>query len=72
MNMKDWVDLWKTNAPILESQRMKELQNLDTLSALADLAPAFEHALLKGEIRPSSGLIELQRYFLKSFAINSK
>lgn len=55
----------KKNAPILEKLRDKELQELNTVVALTNLAPAFEHARLKGDIRPSSGLVELQRYFLK-------
>lgn len=72
MDMNDWVKIWKLNAPLLANLRKKELQETNTISALLNLLPAFEHARLKNEIRPSSGLVEMQRYFLKARISESK
>jgi hypothetical protein len=62
---KLWVQTWQTAGLALEAVRLKELRELDAKKAIALLTgPADYHAEPR-KVRPSSGLIEQQRWFMK-------
>jgi hypothetical protein len=61
-----WVATWREAGPALVEQKRRELEQLQTPRALAELAAAFAHALRAtgaGAAPDTSGLIEQQRYF---------
>jgi hypothetical protein len=60
-----WVDTWKEAGPKLDAIRRREIQQADNLKVLAMLEGAFNHALRTLPPRPSSGLVEMQRWFAK-------
>jgi len=61
-----WVQTWKEAAVALERVRRQELRALDTDRAIALLCgPADYHAPPRSA-RPTSGLIEQQRWFRKA------
>jgi hypothetical protein len=60
---RQWMEQWKRAAPALEEVRRKELRSrgydfrsADTLLEMGDL---------HGRSRPTSGMVEMQRLFLK-------
>ena len=63
--LRRWAQTWKSAAPELEAIRRREIAELDTLQALALLEGAFNHAIASLPPRPSSGMVEMQRYFAK-------
>ncbi len=62
--MRRWVEIWKQAGPELEAIRQREIQELDTRQALESLESSFNYAV-RLPPRPSSGLVEMQRYFAK-------
>ena len=60
-----WVQTWKKAGPELEAIRRREIRDADNLQVLAALEGAFNHALRSNPPRPSSGLVEMQRYLAK-------
>jgi hypothetical protein len=60
--MQLWVRTWKEAGPRLEAIRRREIQEADNLQVLASLESAFNHALRTLPPRPSSGLIEMQKW----------
>ena len=60
-----WVETWKSAEPELEAIRHREMAAADNLKVLALLEDAFNHAIATMPPRPSSGLVEMQRYFAK-------
>jgi hypothetical protein len=60
-----WVQTWKEAGPLLEAIRRREIREADNLQALAALEGAFNHALRSLPPRPSSGLVEMQRWLAK-------
>jgi len=66
MTKKQWqqfIDQWETAGPALETVRRQELRRLKydsaTADALLDIGDRF------GRSRKTSGLIEMQRWFMK-------
>jgi hypothetical protein len=62
--MRRWVETWKRAGPELEAIRRREVAGLDTLEVVESLKSAFNLAL-KLPPRPTSGLVEMQRWFAK-------
>lgn len=58
-----WVATWREAQPALEAQARRELEQVTTPLALAQLARAFEHARRRAPVSDTSGLVEQQRYF---------
>ena len=63
--IKRWVRTWQQAAPELEAIRRREIRELDTLQTLASLESAFNHATRTLPPRPSSGMVEMQKWFAK-------
>ncbi len=63
--MQLWVRTWKEAGPRLEAIRRREIQEADNLKVLASLEGAFNHALRSMPPRPSSGLVEMQKWLAK-------
>lgn len=61
--LERWVAAWREAGPALDEQRRRELEQLETPTALAQLAAAFAHALASAPPSDTSGLVEQQRYF---------
>jgi hypothetical protein len=59
-----WVETWKKAGPELEAIRRREVAEADNVHVLALLEDAFNHAAGMPP-RPSSGMVEMQRYFAK-------
>ena len=63
--IRRWVETWKSAGPELEKIRLREIRDEDNLLSLRLLARAFNHATRTQPPDPTSGLIEMQRYFAK-------
>jgi hypothetical protein len=61
---KRWVEIWKLAGADLERIRRRELRELDTFRAIAQLCGP-EATPLRPP-RPCSGLVEQQRWFMKA------
>jgi hypothetical protein len=59
---KAYARRWKELGPILEKIRDREIRQADTPSAIRSLEQAFRIALRDLPPRPSSGLVEWQRW----------
>jgi len=59
-----WARTWREAAPELEAIRRREIREADNLKVLAALEGAFNQAL-KLPLRPSSGMVEMQRYLAR-------
>ena len=62
--IRRWVETWKRAGPELEAIRRREIREADNLKVLAALEDAFNYALQLPP-RPSSGMVEMQRYLAK-------
>ena len=58
-----WVAAWKRAAPELERIRRDELRHLDAYTAISWLSGQADYRVEPRAPRPTSGLIEQQRYF---------
>jgi hypothetical protein len=63
--MRRWVETWKLAGPELEAILRKEIEKLDVQKELAALECAFNHAVHNAHPEPTSGLVEMQRWFSK-------
>lgn len=63
---KRWVETWKLAGEDLERIRRKELRELDAYKAIALLCAPYDYTQPPRAPRPTSGLIEQQRWFLKA------
>ena len=63
--IRAWVKTWQEAGPPLEAIRRREIREADNLKVLATLEGAFNHALRTMPPRPSSGLVEMQRWLAK-------
>jgi len=61
--LQRWVADWREAGPALDEQRRRELEELDTPTAISQLAAAFAHALASAPPCDTSGLVEQQRHF---------
>jgi hypothetical protein len=60
-----WVAAWRRAGEKMAELRRDELRNIDTQQALLNLADAYESCRLHHPPRPTSGLVEQQRWFRK-------
>lgn len=65
-NMKEWVERWKRVGPILDELRREAIRNADTALAIELFDGCVELGLRMNPPRPTSGLVEQQRYFRKA------
>ena len=63
--MRHLVQIWKHAGPELEAIRRREVAEADNRKVLAALDGMFDHAVRTCPPRPSSGLVEMQRWFAK-------
>jgi hypothetical protein len=63
--LRAWVRAWATAQPELDRLRHQEFRETVTPLALEQLASAINHATRTIPPSPTSGLIEMQRFFAK-------
>jgi hypothetical protein len=63
-----WVEVWKKAGPRLERLRREELRRLDVDRAIALLCGPLDYTAPPRTPRPTSGLVEQQRWFMKARA----
>jgi hypothetical protein len=63
--LKAFVEQWRRLGPELEKIRQRELKTISTPQALQNLAGAFEDCRLRFPPKPTSGLIQQQKWFKK-------
>lgn len=61
-----WVQAWKAAGPELERLRREELRRLDPQRAIAFLCGSADYRVPPRAPRPTSGLVEQQRWFKKA------
>ena len=62
-----WVETWRLAGADLERLRRKELRELDTYSTIVLLCGHADYTLPPRAPRPSSGLVEQQRWFMQAY-----
>ena len=60
-----WVKTWQQAGPQLERVRREELRRLDPQRAIAILCGEVDYTVPPRAPRPTSGLVEQQRWFMK-------
>ena len=60
-----WVKVWQQAGPRLERVRREELRRLDPQRAIALLCGEADYTVPPRAPRPTSGLVEQQRWFMK-------
>lgn len=63
---KRWVENWRLAGPELERIRRAELRDLDTFRAIELLCGDYDYTVPPRAPQPTSGLVELQRWFMKA------
>lgn len=63
---KRWVKTWKLAGEALERVRRKELRELDGYRAIELLCGSADYTRPPRAPRPTSGLVEQQRWFVKA------
>ena len=63
--LKLWVDTWNQAGPELEAIRRKEIAESDPVRDQALLEGAFNDCVRRSAPEPTSGLVEMQRWFAK-------
>lgn len=63
--LRRWVETWKEAGPKLDAIRRREIREADNLKVLAMLESAFNHATRTLPPRPSSGMVEMQKWLAK-------
>jgi hypothetical protein len=63
---KRWVRTWKEAAPALERLRRQELRRLDPELAVSLLCGPADYRVPPRCPKPTSGLVEQQRWFMKA------
>jgi hypothetical protein len=63
---KRWVQAWKEAGEVMEQLRRKELRELDVQHAIALLCGPADYRVAPRAAKPTSGLIEQQRWFMKA------
>ncbi len=63
---KRWVQAWKEAGPRLEQVRREDLRRLDPQRAIALLCGEADYTRPPRAPRPTSGLIEQQRWFMRA------
>ena len=62
---RHWVKTWQQAGPRLERVRREELRRLDPQQAIALLCGEADYTVAPRAPRPTSGLVEQQRWFMK-------
>ncbi len=62
---KRWVQAWKDAGPELEKLRRAEVRKLDGSAAIALLCGDMDYTVPPRAPKPTSGLVELQRWVMK-------
>ncbi len=60
-----WIEGWRQAGRRLRELKKSELRDISTTEALQNLSGAFESCRLHFAPRPTSGLVEQQRWFRK-------
>ena len=68
MNPKEWANIWKKNTDIFEKIWANDIRNANVAQSISNLDQAFKYTMNEASLRPSSGLIEMQRIFSKKHA----
>ena len=63
---KLWVQAWKEAGPFLEQLRRDELRRLDPIASIVLLCGPADYRIPPRAPKPTSGLIEQQRWFMKA------
>ena len=63
---KAWVENWKKTGPILESQRHRELREYDYEKNRLQALGLLELGYRFRRPRPITGMVEMQRIFMKA------
>ena len=63
---KRWVQAWELAGPRLERVRREELRRLDPQRAIALLCGEADYTRPPRAPRPTSGLVEQQRWFMRA------
>ena len=63
---KRWVQVWKEAGPRLDRVRREELRRLDPQRAIALLCGEADYTRPPRAPRPTSGLVEQQRWFMRA------
>ena len=63
--MRIWVNNWKETGEVLKKLRREEIRNLNIAEEILSLSDASEAALKMYPPKPTSGLIEMQKLFMK-------
>lgn len=61
--LSQWVETWRRAGAELEKLRRANIKNSNVAEALFNLSDASESALLHNKPAPSSGLVEMQKWF---------
>jgi hypothetical protein len=64
--IRAWIRNWQVVGPILEREKLDALQHVNTADAIEALDTAYKSARLHCKPRRTSGLIEQQRWFMRS------
>lgn len=64
---KQWVRAWATAGEAMERLRREELRRLDGASAIAPLCGPGNYRVSPRAPRPTSGLVEQQRWFMLAY-----
>jgi hypothetical protein len=65
-NARQWVETWRTAGPILDRIRAREMYAISTPRAVEALAGFSTYARLHCPPKPTSGLVEQQRWFQRA------
>jgi hypothetical protein len=63
--LQSWVNNWKETGKVLEKLRRKEARTINIRKEILSLGDASEAAIKMYPPKATSGLIEMQRYFMK-------
>jgi len=63
---RSWMSAWANAGPELERLRRQELRQIDTVHAISLLCGPADYRTGPRMARPTSGLIEQQRWFKKA------
>ena len=63
--MKGWVDNWKKTGKVMDKLHRKEAKTINITNEILSLSDASEAAIKMYPPKMTSGLIEMQRYFMK-------
>ena len=61
--LAEWVKTWQKAGAELEKLRREKIRNEQTPEAITALSDASRAALLRHRLPPTSGLVEMQKWF---------